>query len=283
MLTGWITGKMGDGENFVHYSLAQCLTIITCWGPCQLQSWVRRWMWVQEWPLTQSSSAGAMLYSHETSAACRIRVTLDTVYNCWCYASICWNGSEVEGLLQAVVLEILPNCICGKEYSPSSDQLHALCGNANQYPSTAFCIRLNSSKIHSSNNNIAACTVLFIPLHTLQLLVQCAYQHPQPRIQHPLSFEYFTCCLLSARAPLTVLKPSGSRIQLRDHTDLYDLPLIPLFVVFFNRILDLSKLQNSFLIIFTTISGNELKGPFTVNRITDRCKNIDLPQLRCGP
>ena len=60
-----------------------------------------------------------------------------------------------------------------------------------------------------------------------------------------------------------MLEPSGSRIQLRDHTDLIDLLLIPLFVVFFNRILNLSKLQNSLLIIFTTLNGNELKGPFT--------------------
>ena len=191
------------------------------------------------------------------------RVTLDTEFFCQCYASICWNGSEVEGLLQTVFLEIPPNCIHGKDYSPSSDQLHALCGNANLYLSTAFCIRLNSSKIHSSNNNVAAWAAPFIPPHALQLLVQHTYQHPQPRIQHPLSFEYFTCCLLSARTPLTVLKPSGPRIQLRDHTDLHDLPLIPLFVVFFNRILNLSKLQNSFLIIFTAINGNELKGPFS--------------------
>ena len=199
-----------------------------------------------------------MLYSHETSPACRIRVTLDTVYNCRCYAFICWNGLEVAGLLQTVFLEIPPNCICDEEYSSSPDQLHA-----NLYSSTAFCIRLNSSKIHSSNNNVAACTAHFIPLHALQLLVQHAYQHPQPRIQHPLSFEYFTCCIFSTHAPLTMLGSSGSRIQLGDHADLPDLLLIPLFVVFFNRILNLLKLQDRFLIIFTAINGNELKGPFS--------------------
>ena len=118
----------------------------TCWGPCQLQSWVRRWMWVQEWPLTQSSSAGAMLYSHETSPACRIWVTLDTVYSCWCYAFICWNGLEVEGLLQVVFLEIPPNCICGEEYSSSPDQLHALCGGANLYSSTAILYKAKQLK-----------------------------------------------------------------------------------------------------------------------------------------
>ena len=52
----------------------------TCWGPCQLQFWVWRWMWVQEWPLIQSSSASAMLYSHKTFPACRIPVILDRVY-----------------------------------------------------------------------------------------------------------------------------------------------------------------------------------------------------------
>ena len=128
-------------------------------------------------------------------SCCRIRVTLDTVYNCQCYAFICWNGLEVKVCCRQ--LEIPPNCIRDKEYSSSFDQLHAL-ENANLYLSTALCIRLNSSKIHSSNNNVAACAAPFILPHTLQLLIQCAHQHPQPRIQHPLSFEYFTSCLLSA-------------------------------------------------------------------------------------
>ena len=105
-------------------------------------------------------------------SCCRIWVTLDTVYNCQCYAFICWNGLEVEGLLQVVFLEIPPNCIRGEEYSSSPDQLHAFWGNANLYLSTALCIKLNSSKIHSSNNNIAVCAAPFIPLHALQLLVQ---------------------------------------------------------------------------------------------------------------
>ena len=52
-----------------------------------------------------------------------------------------------------------------------------------------FCIRLNSSKIHSSNNNVAACAAPFIPLRPSQLQVQCTYQLPQPRIQYPLSIE----------------------------------------------------------------------------------------------
>ena len=129
----------------------------------------------------------------------RIRVTLDTVYNCWCYAFICWNGLEVKGFY-CRQLNIPLNCIRGRECSPSSDQLHAF-GGAMQICtlSTAFlCIRINSSKIDRSNNHIAACAAPFIPLHALQLLVQHAYQHPQPCIQHPLSFEYFTCCMLSA-------------------------------------------------------------------------------------
>ena len=128
-------------------------------------------------------------------SCCRLRVTLDTVYNCQCYVFICWNGLEVEVCCRW--LEIPLNCIRGKEYSSSFDQLHTF-GNANLYLSTALYIRLNSSKIHSSNNNIAVCAAPFILLHALQLLIQHAYQHPQPRIQHPLSFEYFTCCILSA-------------------------------------------------------------------------------------
>ena len=62
-----------------------------------------------------------------------------------------------------------------------------------------LCIRLNSSKIHTSNNNLATCAAPFIPLHSSQLRIQHTYQLPQPRIQYPLSFEYFTCCTLSAR------------------------------------------------------------------------------------
>ena len=38
-------------------------------------------------------------------------------------------------------------------------------GNANLYSSTVFCIRLNSSKIHSSNNNVATCAAPFILSH----------------------------------------------------------------------------------------------------------------------
>ena len=48
-------------------------------------------------------------------SCCRIQVTLDTVYNCRCYVFICWNGLEVEYCCRW--LKILPNCICGKEYS----------------------------------------------------------------------------------------------------------------------------------------------------------------------
>ena len=42
-------------------------------------------------------------------------------------------------------------------------------GDANLYSITAFCIRLNSSKVHSSNNNVATCAAPFIPPHSLQL------------------------------------------------------------------------------------------------------------------
>ena len=130
-------------------------------------------------------------------SCCKIQVTLDTVYKCQCYAFICWNGLEVEVCCRQ--LEIMPNCIHGRGYSSSFDQLHAL-GNANLYLSTTLCIRLNNSKNHSSNKHIAACAAPFIHLHALQLLIQCTYQHPQPHIQHPLSFEHFTCCILSAHS-----------------------------------------------------------------------------------
>ena len=96
-----------------------------------------------------------------------------------------WIYHQTVSMVQSAV-PLLTNCTL-------------LGGNANLYSEYSFlCIRLNSSQIHSSNINIAACAAPFIPLHTLQLLVQCAYQHPQPHIQHSLSFEYFTCCILSA-------------------------------------------------------------------------------------
>ena len=48
-----------------------------------------------------------------------------------------------------------------------------------------LCIRLNSSKIHTSNNNLAACAAPFIPPHSSQLWIQHAYQLPQPCIKYP--------------------------------------------------------------------------------------------------
>ena len=124
-------------------------------------------------------------------------------------------------------------------------------GNANLYSSTAFCIRLNSSKIHSSKNHVAACAAPFIPPHSLQLRVQCTYQHPQPRFQHPLSFEYLTYCILSACALLPQhWNPQDQRIQLKDHRDLNKLSLTPFFVVLISEILNLTKLQNRFFNYF---------------------------------
>ena len=64
-------------------------------------------------------------------------------------------------------MTVTAGCIPGEECSPSSNQLHTLCSNANLYLSTAFCIRLNSSMIHSSNNNLTACAAPFILLHAL--------------------------------------------------------------------------------------------------------------------
>ena len=68
---------------------------------------------------------------------------------------------------------------------------------------------------------------------------------------HSLAFNTLSALSIShaaysALAPLTMLEPSGSKIQLKDHMDLLDLPLIPLFIDFFNKILNLSKLCNNF-------------------------------------
>ena len=131
---------------------------------------------------------------------CRIRVTLDTVYDCRCYAFICGNVCEVAGLAAVVLLEIPPNCLCGRECSPSLDQLHAFrrrCKSVPEYSN--LCIRLNSSKIHNSNNNVTACAAPFIPPRSSQLQTQCTYQLPQPRVQYPLSFEYPSSCTLNVR------------------------------------------------------------------------------------
>ena len=156
-------------------------------------------------------------------SCCRIRVTLDTVYNCQCYAFICWNGSKVVGLLQAVLLEIQPNCIHGEECSPSYRPSTCFWGDANLYPSTAFCIRLNSSKIHNSNNNVAACTAPFIPPHSLQLwdtacLSASLASHSTPSqlwVFHKLHTQ-------SVGAPPTDIGSSqDQRIQHRDLMDLY--------------------------------------------------------------
>ena len=178
-------------------------------------------------------------------SCCRIWMTLDTVYNCWCYVFICWNGSKVEGLLLGVFLLISPNCICGEECSFLSWPIACSlwwCKSVLEY---SIFLQGSTAQIF-----IAECTAPFISPYTLQLLVQHAYQHPQPCIQLPSQLWVFHMMHTQhVCTPLTMVGPSGSRIQLRDHTDLSDLLLIPLFVVFFNRILNLSKLQNSFLFI----------------------------------
>ena len=53
----------------------------------------------------------------------------------------------------------------------------------------------------------------------------------------------------------------GLKIQIKDHEDLPDLPLIPLPIVFFNKVLNSMKFE-MVLTIFTAINGNEPKGPF---------------------
>ena len=68
---------------------------------------------------------------------------------------------------------------------------------------------------------------------------------------HSLAFNTLSALSIShaaysALALPTILEPSGSKIQLKDHKHLPDLPLIPLPIVFFNKILNSSKLWNSF-------------------------------------
>ena len=76
-----------------------------------------------------------------------------------------------------------------------------------------------------------------------------------------------------------MLEPSnvpGSKIQLKDHKDLPDLPLIPLPIVSFNKVL---KFEMA-LTIFTAINGNEPKGPFrnVLEHFTTlvRVKSLDI-------
>ena len=104
----------------------------------------------------------------------------------WYFWKYCWTTSMVKN-----AVPLLTNCTLW--------QAMQICTQVQQ-----LCIRLNSSKIHGSNNNLTACAAPFIPPHSSQLWVQRPYQLPQPRIQYPLSFEYFTCCRLSA----CVLLPS---------------------------------------------------------------------------
>ena len=107
-------------------------------------------------------------------SCCRIRVTLDTVYHCRCYVCIHRNDYEVAGLAAggtsgntsqtASVVEsavpLLTNNACYCRQMQICTQVQQLC------------IRLNSSKIHTSNNNLAACAAPFIPPHSSQLWIQ---------------------------------------------------------------------------------------------------------------
>ena len=101
-----------------------------------------------------------------------------------------WKYHQIASVVKSAV-PLLTNCTLW--------QAMQICTRVQQ-----LCIRLNSSKIHSSNNNLTACAAPFIPPHSSQLRIQCTYQLPQLHIQYPLSFEYFTCCTLST----CVLLPS---------------------------------------------------------------------------
>ena len=180
-----------------------------------------------------------MLYSHKTSLAAEYELTLDTVYNCRCYMFIRWYGYEVECLLQAVFLEILPNCIRGEECSSSSDQLHTSHTNANLHSSTAICIRLNSSKIHSSNNNLTICAAPFILPHSPPASGPACLSASSASHSTPSQLQVLHLLHTLLRA-LTSYSFSGSKIQLTNENP-PDLPMIPLFVVFFKKILKLIR------------------------------------------
>ena len=139
-------------------------------------------------------------------------------------------------------------------------------GNANLYPSTAIlCIRLNSSKIHSSNNNLPLAQIHLyhcalssfrysMPISFLSLIFSTLSAVSIPHAAHSAcacSFSYLT---------------SNLRIQRSksfDCVDLTDLFLTPMVVTLFNWIMNLHKVAEYLsLTIFTTVSRNETKGPF---------------------
>ena len=119
-------------------------------------------------------------------------------------------------------------------------------GDANLYLSTTFCIRLNSSKIHSSNNHIATCAAPFILLHSPQLqdtvhLSASSASHSTPSqlwVFHKLHTQSM-CALL-----LQTLDPSGSNDPITEIPWIFtNLFMIPLFVVIFNELLNLNKVM----------------------------------------
>ena len=131
-------------------------------------------------------------------------------------------------------------------------------GGANLYTSIAFCIRLNSSRIHSSNNNAAVCAAPFISVYALQLLIQCAYQQPQSRTQPPLNFEYSASCTL--RACSSCKARTFYCTQIKDPqwgSWRSPWPDLDTFALCFTS-LNLMKLK-IVQTVFTAINGNELK------------------------
>ena len=171
-----------------------------------------------EWPLTQCTTASAM------------RLSAGMVWK-WRFAVGGWKYHQTASVVKSTV-PLLTNC--------------RLLGNGNLYLSTALYIRLNSSKIHSSNNNVAVCAA---PSYHYTL---SSFWYSMPISIHSLAFNTFSALSIShaaysALTPLAMLELSGSKIQFKDHKDLSDLPLIPLLIVFFHKILNSSKLWNNFM------------------------------------
>ena len=76
-----------------------------------------------------------------------------------------WSGRFAAGSTSGNTTELHPQWRVQSLSWPNT----CFWGHANLYPSTAFCIRLNSSKIHKSNNNVPTCASPFILPHSLQL------------------------------------------------------------------------------------------------------------------
>ena len=194
----------------------------TCWGSCQLQSWCgdececKSDPWHRVLLLVLCYTATRLLLLQNTSDPWH---SVQLLVLCVYLPEWFWSGRFAVGGPSGNTTELHPQWRVQSLFRPSA----CFWGNANLYLSTAFCIRLNSSKIHSSNNNIPTCTAPFILLHSLQLrdtacLSASSASHSTPSqlwVFHKLYTQ-------SAGTPPTGIGSSqDQRIQHRDLVDLY--------------------------------------------------------------